>query len=438
MSVKDPLTKDRRIERHPLSASAILAGLIVTVLGGVAVALITQSEFFSRNTDPESKEKHIDDPRSDEKEPLHIKSREQVVQKAAVEEEQKPSDEICTTPQGCLKSGENYYWGTGGVERDFDRSATLYETACALGSMRACLSLGTMYMYPPVSWREERDYETAARVLQIACQGGEGDGCDSLGDIYYYGWGLKKDYSKAAQYYEEACDLGVDCYDIGQLYENGVGVGKDFRRALELYETGCRRNYNFPCFELAKIYKEGRSVDHDYVKAISLFEKNCSGNHGEACYELGLIYEKGIGVAKDADKAKALFEQACQKGYYAHGCQGTTAPKATMVSTSQPQSRPDQPSASAESLIGREVSVDSDHVVINVDKDDILHWPEDKSIKERVRGRGNLKDGSIGTVLYQTVYSPGDSGYWLNREVFIVDVDGRLIVVPEEGITPIS
>jgi len=76
----------------------------------------------------------------------------------------------------------------------------------------------------------------------------------NLGELYYNGEETKQDYSKAAQLWQKACDLGDarSCNGLGLLYHNGQGVRQDYYKAAQLYQKACEGGSKYSC----KFYKE--------------------------------------------------------------------------------------------------------------------------------------------------------------------------------------
>ncbi len=67
-------------------------------------------------------------------------------------------------------------------------------------------------------------------------------------------WERVKNYRKAAQSYQKACDLnkGLGCSSLGLLYENGYGVKQNCRKAKQLYQKACSLGISFGCKQLKK------------------------------------------------------------------------------------------------------------------------------------------------------------------------------------------
>ena len=103
-------------------------------------------------------------------------------------------------------------------------------------------------------------------------------GCQILGEAHYNGWGVEKDYAKAAFYSQQACEVG----------------------------------FADSCFNLGLLYQKGKGVERNYKKAVEFYTRACNGNVAKACNNLGILHQKGFGVKRNAAKARFYFQKACQ------------------------------------------------------------------------------------------------------------------------------
>ena len=110
------------------------------------------------------------------------------------------------------------------------------------------------------------------------CQDGDFKICAELGDA-------EKDYKKAAQLYEKACDGGImdGCNSLGLAYGDGKGVSKDVYKAALLFQKACDGGEMAGCTNLGYAYYFGNGVAKDIYKAMKLFQKACDGGVIEGC-----------------------------------------------------------------------------------------------------------------------------------------------------------
>jgi hypothetical protein len=105
---------------------------------------------------------------------------------------------------------------------------------------------------------------------------------NNLGDVYYYGFGVAKNYKKAAEWYFRSAQQGdalAQC-NLAYMYFNGYGVTKDYQKAADLYRKAAEQG-------------------------------NADGQNN-----LGIMYENGYGVAKDIEKALEWYSKAVEQGHY--------------------------------------------------------------------------------------------------------------------------
>ena len=148
-----------------------------------------------------------------------------------------------------------------------------------------------------------------------------------LASMYYAGKGIKKDYSKAKQFWEIVIkepkaykiDKGLALSRIGLLYYYSQGVTKNYARARTYFEKTITEGAGGFALGsasrfLGQIYYWGYGVTKDYGRARTYFEKtiNTEGAGGFALGEarrfLGVIYYFGHGVIQDYARAREYFE----------------------------------------------------------------------------------------------------------------------------------
>ena len=65
-------------------------------------------------------------------------------------------------------------------------------------------------------------------------------------------YSVKKDYSKAKDFFEKACEAksGDGCYALGEMYAKGIGVEKDFVKSQYLFDLACQRGSRKGCSKM--------------------------------------------------------------------------------------------------------------------------------------------------------------------------------------------
>lgn len=112
--------------------------------------------------------------------------------------------------------------------------------------------------------------------------------CADLGDYYYRN---NKDFFSAKDYYEIACNAKNDyaCYRLGYLYENGIGVRQDISKAFDFHNQACILGLQVSCEYVIKWGKE-----------------DCQNGFAEACFFIANYY-----IESDIQTAMDYFKQAC-------------------------------------------------------------------------------------------------------------------------------
>ncbi|NVB78166.1 MAG: sel1 repeat family protein, partial [Kofleriaceae bacterium] len=183
------------------------------------------------------------------------------------------------------------------------------------------------------------------------CDAGNAESCGTLAMMHRSGVGAAKDWAKAAQLGQRACDKDVSagCRIVAAAKLGGQGIDKDKAGALALLDKVCQAGDGMGCVELGvarmadkklandaqyafrracygggehegcawlgTLYAEGKGGQRVNEKlAAKFFEKGCKEGSARACSGLADLYKAGKGVAKDAAKAKELYGQACNAG----------------------------------------------------------------------------------------------------------------------------
>lgn len=262
--------------------------------------------------------------------------------------------------ESCVEVAKSYEYGQG-VKKSLNQAKKFYEKACNSKDGESCLKLGMLYDKGKLkdssrtaklkyfakaceynnldgcifaghgSLLDNEDYSKAKEFFLKSCEIEKtsnnkepeifrGRGCRDLAKLYEEGKGVEQNYSLAADYYKQSCDLGNKnaCGLLGILYRTGKGVPKSDELALPLLTKGSESFeetiYPKVGVHLGEIYKEGKVVEKSYSKAVEFFEKSCNTGLGlgsESCYNLGLMYKDGLGVEKSTDRAIDLFKSAC-------------------------------------------------------------------------------------------------------------------------------
>ncbi len=201
--------------------------------------------------------------------------------------------------------------------------ARTLQALCGDGDAGACNDLGYR------AFRGEhilRDWRRAADLFQHACDGGEAEGCVRLGRLHVNDasgrHGVTRDSTLAANLYQQGCDGGAmpGCIYLGDMYlerdtiiqdVEPQGVTQDLARGASLFQQACEGGEMPGCTKLGVSYQEGLGVVQDLARAASLYQEACDGDAALGCSHLGELYAAGAGVAQDLNRAATLYEEAC-------------------------------------------------------------------------------------------------------------------------------
>jgi tetratricopeptide (TPR) repeat protein len=138
----------------------------------------------------------------------------------------------------------------------------------------------------------------------------------NIGWLHETGRGVKRDYTKAREWYEKAAAAGnaVAMSNLGVLYSNGQGVPRNYAKAREWYEKAAAAGNVAAMTNLGVLYSNGQGVPRDYAKAREWYEKAAGAGNAEAMTNLGVLYSNGQGVPKDYAKAREWVEKGAAAG----------------------------------------------------------------------------------------------------------------------------
>jgi len=118
------------------------------------------------------------------------------------------------------------------------------------------------------------------------------------------------EFAVALKEFQYLADKGFapGIYELAKLYEGGYGVTRDYRKAAALYQQGVKKNHPDSMFALAVLYDEGKGVKLDHQMAVTLFEKAANKNLPAAQFNLGVMYSNGVGYEKAAANNYSLAQ----------------------------------------------------------------------------------------------------------------------------------
>jgi hypothetical protein len=161
------------------------------------------------------------------------------------------------------------------------------------------------------------DYAGAMQAWQSKASQGDPEAMTNVGMLYELGYGAKRDFDKAAAWYERAAQLGfvLAQYDLANLYYDGRGVSRDPKQAARWYTAAAQGGHAKAQFYLAQMYMDGDGVDEDKATGLAWFQKAADQGMPEAQYELGRRLIFGDDVAEDPGKGADFVLKAAEQRY---------------------------------------------------------------------------------------------------------------------------
>ncbi|KAF2001198.1 HCP-like protein [Amniculicola lignicola CBS 123094] len=169
--------------------------------------------------------------------------------------------------------------------------------------------------------KDKPDYDRAFPLFIAASKHGHAESGYRAALCYEFGWGCRKDYAKAVQFYRAAASkghpgaairLGKACLtgDMGlqNRYREGV---KWLKRATESADF----QYNSAPYELGLMHETGYGDDifKDEIYAVQLYTQAAELGHPQAALKLGEAYEHGLlRCPKDAALSVHYYNCAAQ------------------------------------------------------------------------------------------------------------------------------
>lgn len=226
---------------------------------------------------------------------------------------------------GSSSSTESGSGGTGGgvIVEEFLREARgILQRLSDRGYPFAQYYLADGYASGMFSKGKE-DYVHAFPLFVAASKHGHAESGYRAALCYEFGWGCRKDYAKAVQFYRAAASknhpgaatrLGRACL-IGDM-----GLGNNYREGLRWMrraQESADAQYNSAPFELGLLHETGYGDDifKDEAYAAQLFTQAAELGHPAASFRMGEAYEHGrLSCPKDPALSVHFYNCAAQAG----------------------------------------------------------------------------------------------------------------------------
>ena len=161
----------------------------------------------------------------------------------------------------------------------------------------AILMAATLVAAPSAVWAAKSDPPSAARAQQILEQNrplarnGDASAQYNMGVLYDRGYGVKRDYAKARQWYEKAAaqHYARAEHNLGIMYEAGKGVPRDLEKAAHWFRRGADDGQTASQNNLAVLYMKGEGLPQNTGKAAFWAARAAAGGNSAAIDNLPRI-----------------------------------------------------------------------------------------------------------------------------------------------------
>ena len=133
-----------------------------------------------------------------------------------------------------------------------------------------------------------------------------------LGELYSNGFGVKRDYDKAIEWYRRGSDAGdrEGMFALAMLRLGGRGGPKGGEDAAKLLAASAKLGSPAATYNLALLYIDGQILPQDMRRAAELLRIAADAGNPEAQYALATFYRDGTGVPKNVEKSVSLLQAA--------------------------------------------------------------------------------------------------------------------------------
>ncbi|SZF00156.1 unnamed protein product [Blumeria hordei] len=170
------------------------------------------------------------------------------------------------------------------------------------------------------------DYSNAFPLFIAASKHGHAESGYRAALCYEFGWGCRKDFAKAVQFYRQSASknhpgsmtrLGRACLS-GDLGMSGMNKHREGLKWLKRATESADQQYNAAPYHLGILYETGYGDDvfKDEVYAAQLLTKAADLGHSEASFRLGDAYEHGrLSCPRDPALSVHFYTNAAQAGH---------------------------------------------------------------------------------------------------------------------------
>lgn len=200
--------------------------------------------------------------------------------------------------------GGIYFTGNG-VQKDMQKAKDLFTKASKQKHVRS-------KYYLAVIASQEQGFanisEETFNLYKDVAERGESLAYPDLGRLYFYGYGTKKDVTKAIQWLKKATESSEGAPDseylLGLVYSDNEGTEKNDNEAIKWFLKSASHGYSIAQEQLGWVYRNGTmGLKQDHKAAYDWFLKAANQNLGAAQVSVGWYLYNGVGgIEKDIKK----------------------------------------------------------------------------------------------------------------------------------------
>ena len=158
-------------------------------------------------------------------------------------------------------------------------------------------------------------------LIQKSVQLDNGNGWFVQGECYRYGYGVKKNFSRAVECYERATIAEIEMdgkksahFTLGSMYESGDELRRDMSKAFKHFDFGANHMDREAQFKVALWCESGTGIEQDVYRAVHFFKLAANSGHTDAQMRTFKYYMKGKGVPKNSMTAVQILQPAADSG----------------------------------------------------------------------------------------------------------------------------
>jgi TPR repeat protein len=141
--------------------------------------------------------------------------------------------------------------------------------------------------------------------IEDRATGGDPAAQRQLACIYEQGFGVSRDYARAAFWYRKAADQGNSSAqnNLANLFADGRGLVRDYVQSAFWYRQAAQKGVANAQVQLALQLKNGQGVPQNNAEAATWYRRAAEQNDPNAQYGLGSMYFVGEGVSLSYSEA---------------------------------------------------------------------------------------------------------------------------------------